>query len=144
MPAPATVSARAIISALAAVTIAYMTSLLQASLDTNIVNGMLPTLSREFAAPLTSVKWTVIGYVLALAITMPVAGWLAGRFGIKRVFLCALGLFVLASACCGIAANLPELVVTRFVQGAAGGLIGPVATTMLYRTYPQSERARMT
>jgi EmrB/QacA subfamily drug resistance transporter len=138
MPAPATISART------AVTIAYVTSLLLASLDTNIVNVMLPTLSREFSAPLTSVKWTVIGYVLALAITMPVAAWLSGRFGIKRVYLLALGLFVLASACCGAAQNLPELVVTRFAQGAAGGLIGPVATTMLYRTYPQSERARMT
>jgi EmrB/QacA subfamily drug resistance transporter len=126
------------------VTIAYVTSLLMASLDTNIVNVMLPTLSREFSAPLTSVKWTVIGYVLALAITMPVAGWLTGRFGIRRVYLFALGLFVLASACCGAAQNLPELVVTRFAQGAAGGLIGPVATAMLYRTYPQSERARMT
>jgi EmrB/QacA subfamily drug resistance transporter len=126
------------------VTIAYVTSLLMASLDTNIVNVMLPTLSREFSAPLTSVKWTVIGYVLALAITMPVAAWLTGRFGISRVYLFALGLFVLASACCGAAQNLPELVVTRFAQGAAGGLIAPVATAMLYRTYPQNERARLT
>ena len=135
---PVTISART------AVTIAYVTSLLLASLDTNIVNVMLPTLSREFSAPLTSVKWTVIGYVLALAITMPAAGWLSGRFGIKRVYLVALTLFVLASACCGAAQNLPELVVTRFAQGAAGGVIGPVATAMLYRAYPQSERARMT
>jgi EmrB/QacA subfamily drug resistance transporter len=126
------------------VTIAYVTSLLLASLDTNIVNVMLPTLSREFSAPLTSVKWAVIGYVLALAITIPVAAWLTDRLGLKRVYLFAIGLFVLASACCGAAQNLPELVVTRFAQGAAGGIIGPVATTMLYRTYPQNERARMT
>ena len=125
-------------------TIAYVTSLLLASLDTNIVNVMLPTLSREFSAPLTSVKWAVIGYVLALAITMPVAAWLSERLGTKRVYLFAIGLFVLASACCGAAQNLPELVVTRFAQGAAGGIIGPVATAMLYRTYPQNERARMT
>jgi EmrB/QacA subfamily drug resistance transporter len=138
MPGPLTIRPRT------AVTVAYVTSLLMASLDTNIVNVMLPTLSREFSAPLTSVKWTVIGYVLALAITMPVAAWLTGRFGIRRVYLFALGLFVLASACCGAAQNLPELVVTRFAQGAAGGLIGPVATAMLYRTYPQNERARLT
>jgi MFS family permease len=94
MPGPLTIRPRT------AVTIAYVTSLLMASLDTNIVNVMLPTLSREFSAPLTSVKWTVIGYVLALAITMPVAAWLTERFGIRRVYLFALGLFVLASACC--------------------------------------------
>jgi EmrB/QacA subfamily drug resistance transporter len=138
MPGPVTISART------AVTIAYVTSLLLASLDNNIVNVMLPTLSREFSAPLTSVKWAVIGYVLALAITMPVAAWLTEQLGIKRVYLFAIGLFVLASAACGAAQNLPELVVTRFAQGAAGGIIGPVATTMLYRTYPQDERARMT
>ena len=138
MPAPVKLSAKA------AVTTAYVTSLLMASLDTNIVNVMLPTLTREFSAPLTSVKWAVVGYVLALAITMPVAAWLTGRFGMRRMYLTALGLFVLASACCGAAQNLPELVVTRFAQGAAGGLIGPVATAMLYRTYPQEERGRMT
>jgi EmrB/QacA subfamily drug resistance transporter len=138
MPGPVSISART------AVTIAYVTSLLLASLDTNIVNVMLPTLSREFSAPLTSVKWAVIGYVLALAITMPVAAWLSERQGTKRVYLFAIGLFVLASACCGAAQNLPELVATRFAQGAAGGIIGPVATAMLYRTYPQNERARMT
>jgi EmrB/QacA subfamily drug resistance transporter len=132
------------LSAKAAVTTAYVTSLLLASLDSNIVNVMLPTLTRDFSAPLTSVKWAVVGYVLALAITMPVAAWLTGRFGMRRVYLISLGLFVLASACCGAAQNLPELVATRFAQGAAGGLIGPVATAMLYRTYPQEERGRMT
>jgi EmrB/QacA subfamily drug resistance transporter len=76
--------------------------------------------------------------------TMPVAAWLTGRFGERRVFVLALSLFVLASAQCGTAQSLAELVVLRFVQGAAGGLIGPVATAMLYRTYPQNERARMT
>ncbi len=66
-------------------TIAYVTSLLLASLDTNIVNVMLPTLSREFSAPLTSVKWTVIGYVLALAITGDLRGALSGRSGSELI-----------------------------------------------------------
>ncbi|SNQ45866.1 DSBA oxidoreductase [Frankia canadensis] len=128
----------------AAAATAYVTSLFMAALDTHIVNVMLPTLGRDFDAPLASVKWTVIGYILALAITMPAAAWLTGRFGERRVFVTALGLFVLASAACGMARSLPELIAVRGLQGAAGGLIGPVGTAMLYRAYPQSERARMT
>jgi EmrB/QacA subfamily drug resistance transporter len=127
-----------------AVAVAYVTSLLMAALDTHVVNIMLPTLSRDFHASLSSVKWAVIGYVLALAMSMPLAAWLSGRFGERRIFLLALTAFILASAGCGAAQNLPELVVVRFLQGAAGGLIGPVATAMLYHTYPQHERARMT
>jgi EmrB/QacA subfamily drug resistance transporter len=127
-----------------AVATAYVTSLLMAALDTHVVNIMLPTLSRDFHASLGSVKWTVIGYVVSLAMAMPLAAWLSGRFGERRVFLVALGAFIAASAGCGAAQNLPELVGVRFLQGAAGGLLGPVATAMLYHTYPQHERARMT
>ena len=131
-------------SARVAAATAYVTSLVLASLDSHIVNIMLPTLTRDFHAPLTSVKWTVLGYVLALAIAMPVAPWLTARFGERRVFVQATLLFVLASAACGLAQSLPQLVAFRALQGLGGGLVGPIATTLLYRTYPQSERARMT
>ena len=131
-------------SARVAAATAYVTSLVLASLDSHIVNIMLPTLTRDFHAPLASVKWTVLGYVLALAIAMPVAPWLTARFGERRVFVQATLLFVVASAACGLAQSLPQLVAFRALQGVGGGLVGPIATTMLYRTYPQSERARMT
>ena len=132
------------VSARVAAATAYVTSLVLASLDSHIVNIMLPTLTHDFHAPLVSVKWTVLGYVLALAIAMPVAPWLTARFGERRVFVQATLLFVLASAACGLAQSLPQLVAFRALQGLGGGLVGPIATAMLYRTYPQSERARMT
>lgn len=136
--------ARLVITPRVAAATAYVTSLLLAALDTHIVNIMVPTLTRDFDASLESVKWTVLGYVLALAIAMPVAPWLSKRFGERRVFVCATLLFVASSAACGLSQTLPELVGVRAVQGAAGGLVGPIATAMLYRTYPQRERARMT
>ncbi|UGQ12961.1 DHA2 family efflux MFS transporter permease subunit [Yinghuangia sp. ASG 101] len=123
---------------------AYVTSLLMAALDTHVVNIMLPALTRDFDATLPSVQWTVIGYVLALAITMPASAWLSGRWGVRRVFVASTLLFVAASAGCAAAGGLAELIVARFAQGAAGGLVAPVATAMLYATYPQEERARMT
>jgi EmrB/QacA subfamily drug resistance transporter len=127
-----------------AVAITYVASLFMSAMDNHIVNVMIPTLSRQFRSPLASVQWTTIGYVLSLAVFIPASGWFGDRFGTKRIFLIALFTFTLASAACGQAHSLVELVISRIVQGAGGGMLTPVATAMLYRAYPPSERARMT
>jgi EmrB/QacA subfamily drug resistance transporter len=114
------------------------------AMDNHIVNVMIPTLSRQFHSPLASVQWTTLGYVLSLAVFIPASGWFGDRFGTKRIFLLALFTFTVASAACGQAHSLVELVAARIVQGAGGGMLTPVATAMLYRAYPPSERARMT
>jgi EmrB/QacA subfamily drug resistance transporter len=114
------------------------------AVDNHIVNVMLPTLQREFDVSLSSVQWTVISYVLVLAVFIPAAGWIGDRFGTKRVFLIALGLFTAASVFCGLAQSLPQLVGARVLQGAGAGMLTPVATAMLFRAYPPAERARMT
>ncbi|WGL50794.1 DHA2 family efflux MFS transporter permease subunit [Nocardioides sp. BP30] len=132
------------ISARTAAATAYVTSMTLASLDSHVVNIMLPTLTHDFHSSLGSVKWTVLVYVLAMAIALPVAPWLSGRFGERRVFIGATLGFALASAACGAAQSLEQLVSFRVLQGIGGGLVGPLATAMLYRTYPQSERPRIT
>ncbi|MEV1295492.1 DHA2 family efflux MFS transporter permease subunit [Pseudonocardia sp. NPDC049635] len=131
------------ISARTAVAVAYVVSLFTAALDTHALNVMLPTLTIELDSPLAAVQWTVLAYVLALAIAMPASGWLATRFGDRRVFLVSLGVFTVASALCGLARYLPELIALRVVQGAAGGLVMTVATAMLFRVYPPEQRARL-
>jgi EmrB/QacA subfamily drug resistance transporter len=138
------VGGRSTISARTAVAVAYVASLLMAALDANVVNVMLPTLTTSFHTSLNAVKWTVLGYILALAIAMPASAWLSARLGDRRVFLASLLLFTAASGACGLATNLPMLVGMRLLQGIGGGLVIPVATAMLYRTYPPSERARLT
>jgi EmrB/QacA subfamily drug resistance transporter len=127
-----------------AVAIAYVASMFMSAMDTHIVNVMIPTLSRKFHEPLSSVQWVSIGYILSLAIVIPASGWIGDRFGTKRTFLVALGIFTLASAACGQAASFQELVIFRILQGVGGGMLTPVGTAMLYRAYPPSERARMT
>jgi len=127
-----------------AVACAYVVALFMSAMDNHIINVMLPTLVDEFGASLASLQWTVIGYVLALAAFIPPAGWIGDRFGTKRVFLVALATFTVASAACGLAQDLPQLVAARVAQGIGGGLLTPVATAMLYRTYPPAERARLT
>jgi len=111
-------------------------------MDATVVNVALPTLSRYFAVPVASVSGVVTAYLVTLAVAMPVSGWVGDRFGARRVLLGAIGLFTAASALCGVATSLPELVAFRAVQGAGGGLLIPVGMAMMFRTYPPAERIR--
>ena len=118
----------------------YVAAMLMNTLDATIVNVALATLGREFDVPATSTEAVVVGYLVSLAVFIPASGWLGDRFGTKRVFLAALALFVLASALCGQAQSLEQLVAFRVLQGAGGGLLTPVGMAMLYRTFPPAER----
>lgn len=110
------------------------------SLDSTIVNVALATLSREFGVTPAAVEAVVIGYLVSLAVFIPASGWLGDRFGTKRIFLGALALFTVASALCGVARSLEQLVLFRTMQGAGGGLLTPVGMAMLYRTFAPHER----
>lgn len=131
------------ITAQRATAIAYVTSMFVGAMDIAIINVALPTLSRVFHASDASVQWTVIAYVLSLAIWIPASGRIADRIGTKRAFLIALAVFTLASALCGQARNLPELIAARALQGAGGGMLMPTGTSMLWRAYPPAQRARL-
>jgi EmrB/QacA subfamily drug resistance transporter len=120
----------------------YVASMFLNIMDATVVNVALPTLSRYFAVPVASVSGVVTAYLVTLAVAMPVSGWLGDRFGARTVLLGAIGLFTAASALCGVATSLPELVVFRAVQGAGGGLMIPVGMAMMFRTYPPAERIR--
>ena len=120
----------------------FVASMFLNIMDATVVNVALPTLSRYFAVPVASVSWVVTAYLVTLAVVMPVSGWVGDRFGARSVVLAAIGLFTAASALCGVATSLPELVVFRAVQGAGGGLLIPVGMAMMFRAYPPAERIR--
>ena len=122
----------------------FVASMFLNIMDATVVNVALPTLSRYFAVPVASVSGVVTAYLVALAVVMPVSGWVGDRFGARSVMLGAIGLFTAASALCGAATSLPELVVFRAVQGIGGGLLIPVGMAMMFRTYPPAERIRAT
>jgi EmrB/QacA subfamily drug resistance transporter len=107
-----------------------------------VVTVALPTLSRYFAVPVASVSGVVTAYLVALAVAMPASGWVGDRFGARNVMLGSIGLFTVASALCGMATSLPELVALRAVQGIGGGLLVPVGMTLMFRAFPQAERIR--
>jgi EmrB/QacA subfamily drug resistance transporter len=124
-----------------AVASAYVTAMFMSAMDMHIVNVALPTLGRDFHEPLTSVQWTVISYLLTLAVVIPASGWVGDRIGNKRTFVFALSMFTAASALCGQAQNLGELIGARALQGIGGGMLTPMGVAMLYRTFPPERRA---
>ncbi|MGV9456097.1 MDR family MFS transporter [Streptomyces sp. NPDC003635] len=103
------------------------------AMDATIVSVALDSIGQEFDAPLSSLQWVAAGYLLALAMVVPVTGWAAERFGARRMWLFALSLFVAASALCGAAWSVESLIVFRLLQGLGGGLIPPLAQILLVR-----------
>ena len=111
-------------------------------LDLTIVNVAVPVLTEALGASAREVQWVVTAYLLSVAVAIPVSGWAGDRFGTKRLFLLALGLFTAGSALCAAAWNIESLILFRALQGMGGGLLMPVAQTMVFRAFPQPERAR--
>lgn len=131
------------ISPKVSVSIVFVAGMFMSIMDSTIVNVALPSLSRQFNAPGTSIDAIVVSYLVSLAVIIPASGWLGDRFGTKRIFLSALALFTLASALCGLATSLPMLIGFRILQGIAGGALTPVGTAILYRTFPPIERVQV-
>lgn len=125
-----------------AVSVVFVAAMFMAIMDITIVNVALPSIGRDFHESTASLDSVVVGFLVSLAIFIPAAGWLGDRFGMKRILLIAIALFTGASALCGLAQSLPELVLFRVVQGVGGGMLTPVGMAMLYRTFPPSERVR--
>lgn len=122
------------------VSVVYVLALFMTIMDTTIVNVALPQLGREFRVPAAHVDTVVVGYLVSLAVVMPASGWLADRFGTRRVFLSALVVFTAASAACGQAQSIGQLVLFRVLQGVGGGMLTPVGMAMLFRTFAPHER----
>lgn len=109
-------------------------------LDSTIVNIALAKLQTVFGVGLNDIQWVFTGYLLALAVSVPLAGYLADRFGIKRVYLTALVLFTLGSALCGLAWSAQTIIFFRILQGLGGGALLPLATAMIFSAFPPQER----
>jgi len=131
-----------VISQKVAVSVVYAGAMFIAVMDQTIVNVALATIGRQFHTSATAVAGTVIGYQVSVALFIPAAGWLGDRIGPRRLLLGSIALFTVASALCGLAGSLDELVAFRVLQGAGGGLMTPAGLTMLFRAFPQEERVR--
>jgi EmrB/QacA subfamily drug resistance transporter len=112
------------------------------SLDTTILNTAVPTISDALRVTPLSMKSVLASYTLALAVFIPISGWMADRFGTRRVFASAIGLFTLGSFLCGISSDIRLLVACRVLQGCGGAMMVPVGRLTLVRTFAKSELIR--
>lgn len=102
-------------------------------LDTTIVNIALDHLHTAFHTTLANTQWVVTAYLLAYAAVIPVSGWASERFGTRRVWMSAVGIFMVGSLLCGVSGSLPELIGFRVLQGIGAGMVLPVTMTILNR-----------
>ncbi|THF76596.1 multidrug efflux MFS transporter [Cohnella fermenti] len=126
-----------------AIRLIYVAAMFLVAMDATIVNVSLPAICEELGVSPAQAGTVNIGYLMAVALTLPLAGWLGERFGGKRVLLSAIAVFTAASVCCGLAGSLEGLILFRIIQGAAGGLIAPVGMALLFRAFPPEERANL-
>ena len=109
-------------------------------LDTTVVNVAFQTLRAEFGASLNDSQWIISIYVLAIGISTPLSAFLASRYGMKRIYLVGLGIFILGSFLSGISPTLAFMIVARALQGIGGGIALPLGTAILLRSFPPKEQ----
>jgi MFS transporter, DHA2 family, multidrug resistance protein len=109
-------------------------------LDTTIINVSLPHMQGSFSASVDQITWVLTSYLVANGIMIPMTGWISVRYGRKRYFLLSVVVFISASALCGIATSLDEIVLFRLLQGAAGAAMIPLSQSILMETFPPSEQ----
>ncbi|TAJ33150.1 MAG: DHA2 family efflux MFS transporter permease subunit [Reyranella sp.] len=109
------------------------------SLDTTILNTAVPAIAEAMDVTPLNVKSVLASYTLSLAVFIPISGWMADRFGTRRVFAAAIGLFTLGSLLCGLATSIEMLVAFRVLQGMGGAMMMPVGRMTLARTFAKGD-----
>jgi EmrB/QacA subfamily drug resistance transporter len=115
------------------------TAIFMLMLDSTILNTSLPAIASDLNESPLNMQNAIISYVLTVALLMPISGFLADRFGTKKVFIYALALFALGSFFCSISQDLSQLVLSRVVQGIGGSMMTPVGRLTLIKTFPKNE-----
>ena len=114
-------------------------ALMMQTLNATSINNALPSMAHALHVEPLRLNLAITMYLLASAVFLPISGWMADRFGAKKIFMVAMVSYALTSAACGFANSLPQLVLFRLAQGCAGAMMGPVGRLVLLRTTPKNE-----
>ena len=123
-----------------AITLCVILATLMQALDTTIANVALPYMQGSMSASQEQIAWVLTSYIVAAAIMTPPTGFLAGKFGIKRLFLISIAGFTGASMLCGMAQSLAQIVLFRVMQGAFGAALVPLSQSVLFGVYPRERQ----
>ena len=124
------------------ITLSVMLASIMQALDNTIANVALPRIQGSLSATQDQMAWVLTSYIIAAAIMTPLSGWLAGQVGRKRVFLFSVVGFTVASALCGLAQTLPEIVAARLLQGLCGAALIPMSQAVLLDINPPEDHAK--
>ncbi|HWF64355.1 MAG TPA: DHA2 family efflux MFS transporter permease subunit [Rhizomicrobium sp.] len=124
------------------ITFSVMLATIMQALDTTIANVALPRMQGTLSATQDEMGWVLTSYIVAAAITIPLTGWLAGEFGRRKVFLVSIFIFTVASALCGVATSLYQIVLFRFLQGVGGAALVPLSQAVLFDINPPKDFGR--
>lgn len=124
------------------VAIAVMSSAVMEVLDTSVVNVSMPHIAGSLGATVDEATWVLTSYIVANAVILPISGWLANYFGRKRLLLTVVTGFTISSMLCGLAPNLPMLILFRVLQGTTGGGLQPLSQAVLLEEFPPEERGK--
>ncbi|MFT3898433.1 MAG: MFS transporter [Thermomonas sp.] len=109
------------------------------NMDSTVISTSLPAIARDLGTEPIALKLALTTYLLSLAVFIPVSGWVADRFGARRTFACAIGVFLVGSLACAASGSLATLVAARFLQGMGGAMMVPVGRLVILRTVPKNE-----
>jgi MFS transporter, DHA2 family, multidrug resistance protein len=123
------------------ITVCAMTATIMQALDTTIANVALPYMQGSLSASLDQINWVLTSYIVAAAIMTAPMGWLADRFGRKKLFITCVAGFTVASLLCALAQNIEQMVAFRLLQGMAGAALVPLSQSVLLDAYSAEERA---
>src|ERR1700676_2275615 len=124
------------------IAITVMLSTFMEVLDTTVVNVSLPHIAGSLSATVDEATWALTSYLVANAVVLPITGWLASLFGRKRLLIMAVSGFTVTSFLCGLAPNLPMLILFRILQGACGGALQPISQAVLLESFPRESRGK--
>jgi len=119
-----------------------MIGTLMSALDSSIVNVSIPAIMADFGSSLDDIQWVITSYMLAFAALMPLTAWLRDRVGHKQLYIASLMVFTAGSLLCGVAWNLPTMILARVIQAIGGGAITPTGMAMITETFEPHERGK--
>ncbi len=122
---------------------AIIPGMMMVILDSTAMNVAIPNLSLEFGVSFDHLQWVIIGYMLAMSVTIPLAGWFSDRVGAANAYMITVLLFLIGSVLCAVAQNANQLIAFRIIQGLGGGMIQPMGMAMVFRLAPPNKKGQI-
>lgn len=123
--------------------VAIIPGMMMVMINSTAMNVAIPSLTRDFGVSFETLQWVITGYMLAMSVTIPLAGWFSDRFGSAKAYIITIIFFVNGSLLCAMAQNPLQLTVYRIIQGFGGGMVQPIGMAMVFRLAPDNMKGRV-